>query len=236
MTGQEIIDNALLNTGIGVSQLNLGTSLGKWQLYNLNKWARMLYYYLNGVAPGSKLNVSEPRVNDFYPLDPSQYPAGAQDALLLNSDEEVVSLFVKYSAEGRFVQAQRMDANLSSVGAEYLATIGIGEGAPRFSIRDRAIQVFPKPAVVVPDGVSLTVRLGNVELTDVSHAVQGVPGGHQDALVTGFEIALYQRMRNFEMAQIKMQEYQMLARMARNAVGVRAGRRSKQPVRERVYF
>ena len=230
MTGNQLIKFCLAQTNTSKRTLaNEGEdnlTFEEWALMTMNIVTSDMYYHLQSFMPGDERNTRPPEYHTFNAFSESDYPAGAEDVLILDPQAKVRSIYVRYTPEGEFIRATKMNLLALRRSPEWLSRFQ-PQDDPIYSIRENEIQIYPKPTESVADGVMVTFTRPYDDMKNLDDPIQGVePDFHKD-LIPLFISYIYGRQEKTDLADYHRKAYEMRQKVIRPQISGKGGDRSR---------
>lgn len=199
MTGQEIIDEALLNTGTNSTDYaNAGTEL--------NKVYQNVVDEIVVVTKGDyfwDIGRTNTAVNQ------SEYVA---EKLGISPDDldikQINKVFIKYaSTDTYYTRATYQNPATLDYHPDYYKT-NQPKSSPFFYIQDTSFFIYPAPTEVVTKGIEIYVTHAPADIDETStEADIEIPRQFHSVIARGLEVRIYKSQGKINESQVAMQEY-----------------------------
>ena len=235
MTGQEALDFSLAQCNTSQQALDTNTdAYAAWALRTVNFVAEDLYYYLQARLSSEERAV-DIATHDLPAFDEADYPQGSTDVLILQPEQKILRIYVKYSDDGQYIKAQKISLNSFGVTPERLAE-NATQVSPLYTIIDRKLQVFPKSKQTITGGILVHQQRPYTAMTSLDDPFVDIPGDFQRTMIPHLQSFIYQRLRRYsDMEEVKKGYKSEREEMITEIAG-RGGDRAKTVFRMPVYL
>lgn len=226
MTGQELVTISLEQSNTSANAIDSDTTAyGVWALRIANIVCEDLYYYLQSRMPFEERN-TEIATHNFAKFNEDDYPQGATDVLLLQPEQKIYRVYVKYRQDDEYLAAQLISLNSLARPPKYFAENAY-ELAPFYTIVGKKIQIFPKPKTEDVESGILVHQLAPYEqMTNLSQNIVGVPADFQRTLIPLMQSYIFERLRRDDDMKDAEKRYKDERKEAAKEVSRRAGDKS----------
>ena len=203
MTVQEVYDSALADAGVNAATIKPAEGADAYAVDIVNRASgEILSYYRTRLSDEALFRKSF--THDF--LAQEGRADDSADVLSLDTNEQIVALFVKYSESGEFRRAFHDTQRTGSSPITELRKYASPD-APCFVMQELEIFIAPLPQETVPGGIYVLTEEPILTLTKTSDSINSVLDAQPDVIITRVLATLYRRLQKLSEAKAAYETY-----------------------------
>ena len=204
MTVQEVYDSALADAGVNAATIKPAEGADAYAVDIVNRASgEILSFYRRHLSDEALFRKAF--THDF--LAQKGRADDSADVLSLNTNEQIVALFVKYSPDGEFRRAFHDTQRTGSAPITDLRKYS-NYDAPCFIVQELEIFIAPLPRdETIPGGIYVLTEQPILTLTKTSDTIHSILDDQPDVIITRVLATLYRRLQKPSEAKATYENY-----------------------------